>query len=400
MRTSRVFSELLHAYTLGFDIIESRGGTRSTKTYSALQLLSLLAEYDKTPTVTSVVSETLPHLKKGAIRDYKAIMSEDGRWDEARWNATDRIYTFPSGSIIEFFGADAPAKVHGPARDRLFVNECQNLRWETVNQLFIRTKGLKMLDYNPTHEFWIQDEVSGRPGTSLVTSTYLDNPFLTAEQVRAIEANRHNANWWRVYGLGKFGQLRGRIYNFEQIDRMPDEDGLIELYGLDFGFTNDPTALVRILADTGRKSLYLDELAYDTGMQDEDIIRTLRLNGVRPHGPEIYADCAEPKAIRKIQNAGYNVRPSYKGKELASQISEVQGWKIYVTKGSVNLIKEQRNYTWAEDANGKLLNVPIDMFNHALDAVRYGVFTKFVHLAQVHRGDRPTTAPGWRTNRR
>lgn len=396
MQTTRVFSEMAKAYASGFRTIESRGGTRSAKTYSALQFLILLAEFDRTPTITSVVSETFPHLRKGAIRDFKKIMGNEGLWDANRWNATESAYTFDSGSVIEFFSADSPGKVHGPARNRLFANECQNMKWETINQLFIRTTELKILDYNPTHEFWVQTEVSGRPETYTISSTYLDNPFLTAEQVSTIERNRHNANWWKVYGLGQFGGLEGLVYHFEQIDRMPDAAGLVELYGLDFGFTNDPTALVRILADTRRKILYIDELVYRTDLLDEDLSRLMRSGGVGRC--EIYADCAEPKAIRKLQLAGFNVWPSYKATEIASQIAELQGWTLKVTKQSVNVIRELRNYTWATDADGKKLNRPVDLFNHALDALRYAVFTKFVHRAQIHRGGRASIRQGWETN--
>ena len=395
MKTSRVFSEMLHAYTMGAMTIDSCGGTRSTKTYSALQLLSLLSEYDKTPTVTSVVSETFPHLNKGAIRDFKKIMADDSRWDDFRWNATSNTYSFASGSIIEFFSVDKPGRVHGPARDRLFINEGQNLRWDTVLQLIIRTTGLKIIDYNPTHDFWVQEHITGQPGVHSIRSTYRDNLWLTAEQVKSIEANKKNANWWKVYGLGLFGELEGLIYRFDQVDRMPEATGLVELYGLDFGFSNDPTALLRLYADTPRKVLYIDELIYNTGLLDDELISRMKASGVPMRGAGIYADCAEPKTIRKLKLAGFNAYPSYKAKELNAQISEVQGWTLRVTKRSVNTIREFRNYTWEVDADGKLLNQPIDGFNHAMDAMRYAVFTKFVHQAQVHRGGTAGMAAGW-----
>lgn len=397
METTRVFSEMLHAYSEGCRTIDSCGGTRSTKTFSALQLLSLLAEYDGTPTVTSVVSETFPHLRKGAVRDFKQIMAADGRWDDARWNASESTYTFGSGSVLEFFSVDKPGRVHGPARDRLFVNECQNLRWETVNQLMVRTRGLKIFDYNPTHDFWVQEHLTGQPGVKTIRSTYHDNPFLTDEQIRVIEKNKDNANWWKVYGLGLFGELAGLIYRFTQIDEMPERSGLVELYGLDFGFSNDPTALLRMYADTRRKALYVDELIYRTDMQDDELIKEMKRCGVPLGGAAIYADCAEPKTIRRLQLAGFNVVKSYKATELPAQIGAVQGWSLHVTKRSLNTIRELRNYTWAADSDGKLLNAPIDEFNHAMDAMRYGVFTKFVHLAQVHRGGHAGMAPGWST---
>lgn len=361
----------------GCRYLDSCGGTRSTKTYSALQLLILLALKDKKPTITSVVSETLPHLKKGAIRDFKEILKNEDMWEEDRWHETDKIYTFSNGSIIEFFSADTPGKVHGPGRDRLFLNEAQNIAWEVANQLFIRTRGAIFIDYNPTHEFWVHEYIQPDPRTRTIRSTYKDNRFLTKDQVQDIEARRKNEAWWRVYGLGEVGILEGVIYNFTQVDALPDNPKYVDLYGLDYGFTNDPTALVHIKADPRKKVAYLDEVIYQTHLLNRDIIALMRQNQVQQRGQAIYADCAEPKANAEIRMAGYNVIESYKGKDLKFQINMVQGWTIYVTKQSVNLIREARNYVWATDRDGKPLNIPIDLYNHGMDAMRYGLFTKF-----------------------
>lgn len=377
METTRVFKELLKGYIDGCRYLDSCGGTRSTKTYSALQLLILLALKDRKPTITSVVSETLPHLKKGAIRDFKEILKNEGLWEEDRWHETDKIYTFQNGSIIEFFSADAPGKVHGPGRDRLFLNEAQNIAWEVANQLFIRTRGAIFIDYNPTHEFWVHEYIQPDPRTRTIRSTYKDNRFLTKDQIQDIEARKKNEAWWRVYGLGEVGVLEGVIYNFTQVDALPDNPKYIDLYGLDYGFTNDPTALVHMKADPRRKVAYLDEVIYQTHLLNRDIIKLMRQYGVQQNGPTIYADCAEPKANAEIRMAGYNVTESYKGKDLKFQINMVQGWTIYVTKQSVNLIREARNYVWATDRDGKPLNIPIDLYNHGMDAMRYGLFTKF-----------------------
>lgn len=379
MQTTRVFDEIAKAYRDGLRGVDSRGGTRSTKTYSALQFLVFLAVGLKAKKLISVVSETLPHLKKGAIRDFEEILQKEKiiagtLLDDPRWNATDRVFRFASGTIIEFFSADSPGKVHGPSRDILFINEGQNIRWETARQLMIRTREFIIVDYNPTHEFWAHTELATDPRFRTIVSTYKDNPFLTPAQIEDIEKGKKNANWWRVYGLGQTGQLEGVIYQFEQIDQMPDNAGLVRIGGLDYGFTNSKTAGVDILADVRRKELYLDEMFYNTGMLNSDIIRALNAHGFPKGGPRLYADCAEPKSNEEIKRAGFNVFGSYKGKSIEEQIAFVQGWKIYVTKRSVNLIKEGRNYIWDTDADGKKLNVPIKDYDHGMDAMRYAVF--------------------------
>ena len=379
METTRVFDEIAKAYRDGYRGVDSRGGTRSTKTYSALQFLVFLAVALTRKLVISVVSETLPHLKKGAIRDFERILQDEGiisgsLRDDARWNATDCFFQFATGTIIEFFSADAPGKVHGPSRDILFINEGQNIRWETANQLMIRTREFVIVDYNPTHEFWAHTELAPDPRFKQIVSTYKDNRFLTQAQIEDIEKGKKNANWWRVYGLGLTGQLEGVIYQFEQIDRMPDSPGLVRIGGLDYGFTNSKTAGVDILADVRRKKLYLDEMFYGSGMHNFDIIASLNAHGFPKKGPRLYADCAEPKANSEIKLAGFNVWPSDKGKEITFQISFIQGWEIYVTKTSTNIIHEFRNYLWDTDRDGNRLNHPIKDYDHAMDAFRYGVF--------------------------
>lgn len=359
--------------------VSSCGGTRSGKTFASLQCLFELAVQDEVPTITSVVSETFPHLKRGAIRDFQEALGD--YWDEKCWSKGESIYRLPNGSIIEFFSADTPAKVHGPARDRLFLNEVQSIPYEIARQLFVRTRGLVILDYNPTHSFWANEQIELRPECVTIHSTYLDNSFLTKEQVAEIEANRQDRNWWQVYGEGKVGTLEGLIYSFTQVDEMPDEAGLRESWGIDFGFTHDPTAIVRVLADTGRKRVYVDEIAYATGMVNGDIARVLRGQSV-PRWVHVWADAAEPKSIAEIGAAsGCNVLPCDKSAPVRSdrlkfQLLWMQGWEIHVTKRSLNIIREMRNYTWAKDRDGKLTDQPVDVFNHALDAMRYALFSE------------------------
>lgn len=376
MTTTRVFSELLKGYESGARYLDSCGGTRSGKTYAALQLLVLLSLYDALPTITSVVSETLPHLKRGAIRDFQQIMQGLGIWERDRWHDGDKLYTFPNGSIIEFFGADSPGKVHGPGRDRLFVNEAQNIDYETARQLFIRTKAIILIDYNPVRSFWVHEHIQGSGREYSIKSTYRDNPYLTPEQVAEIESNKHSANWWRVYGEGLTGKLEGVIYEFVQVDRMPELAGrMLHTYGLDFGFSNDVSALVDTYIHPGRKEIYVDELIYQRGLLNCNIVERMRALGIPQRGTEIYADAAEPKSIAEIKSYGYNCRACIKG-NVTQQLGVILPWRLFVTKRSLNTINELRNYRWMTDTDGVQLNEPMDDFNHALDAMRYAVIPK------------------------
>lgn len=360
--------------------VSSCGGTRSGKTFANLQAIFQLAAADEVPSLTSVVSETFPHLKRGAIRDFPSAIGPE-LWDENAWSKGGYIYTLPNGSQIEYFSADASSKVHGPARDRLFLNECQNIPYEIARQLFVRTRGLIIMDYNPTASFWGNEQIENRPDCVTIHSTYKDNSFLTPEQVREIEANQQDTNWWKVYGLGEFGTLEGLIYSFELIDEMPPPGRMREVYGMDFGFTHDPTAIVRVLADTGRKIAYVDEVAYKTGMLNSDISAVLAGCDIPKH-VHIWADAAEPKSIAEIgRDTGLNIRASNKsaptrGSRLTFQLQWMQGWRLYITKASTNIIREARNYTWAKDRDGNLVNEPIDTWNHALDAMRYALYSE------------------------
>ena len=377
MRYTDVYYRTVDAVGRTSRFVSSGGGTRSGKTYSNLQIIYQLALMDKTPTITSVVSETFPHLKRGAIRDFRDALGDV--WEEACWSKGSSIYELHNGSVIEFFSADAPAKVHGPARDRLFLNEAQNIPYETARQLFVRTKGLIIIDYNPVRSFWADQLVEPRDNCVSVRSTYKDNGFLTPQQVAEIEANRGDANWWRVYGEGKVGTLEGLIFpDFEQVDALPDADGYAECYGLDYGFTNDPSVLV------------LDECFYERGLVNAPIpgsdraslVQRLEENGVPKRGVPVFGDSAEPKTNDELAAYGWNVRPSYKATRKAEQLQRLRGYRLHVTKRSVNLIRELRGYTWQKDRDGNSLNEPIAVNDHAMDAFRYGAFTWLTEYAQ------------------
>ncbi|MBR4132204.1 MAG: terminase large subunit [Oscillospiraceae bacterium] len=385
MNTTKTFDKLVTALDDGAPrYIDCAGGARSGKTYAILQLLYLLAEADATPTITSVVSETLPHLKRGAIRDWQAILQDHGVWSEAAWNKSDCVYTLPNGSRVEFFSADQPGKVLGPARDRLFINEAINIGWETFRQLDIRTREWVIFDYNPAYAFWAHEQIQPSPKARSIVSTYLDNSFLSPEQVAAIEDQKSDARWWRVYGEGKVGQRTGTIYDFDLVDAMPTNPSLIEVLGLDFGFTNDPTALVRLLLDTDAKAIYCEQLLYGTRFLPSAIIERLRECGIRPQLP-IYADSAQPATIEEIRRAGFNCRPCYKGTRKAEQIAQLQGWHLHFTKASVDVIAEARGYAWQTDKDGRELNGPSPFNDHAMDALRYGAFTHLHTYGQSGR---------------
>lgn len=382
IRTSRCFDKIAQAWAKAPRYLSCRGGTRSGKTFSLLQLFILVAAYDRRPTINSVVSETYPHLRRGAIRDFKTILGEF--FNPKQWSETTSTYTFGNGAMIEFFSSDTPGKVHGPSRDRLFINEAQNIPFETARQLFVRTRGTIVLDYNPTSPFWLTEDVERRPDCITVHSTYLDNDFLSPAQVAEIEKGRTDANWWKVYGEGRIGTLEGVIYDFDTVDELPPAGGNIHIYGLDFGFTNDPTAIVEIVVKG--KDAYIDELCYSTGMLNKDIALSLDAGGVQRRACPIYCDCAEPKSITDIARYGYNVKPCTKGggqKSIMFQIQFVKSFRLHVTKRSLNLIKELRNYVWETDKDGARLNVPTDRYNHAMDAMRYALYT---HLCKAGTG--------------
>ena len=373
MHTTRTFDKICAALGSSPRFIDNRGGARSGKTVAEMQVAAILALKDKTPTVTTVGSDTLPHLKLGAIRDFKFALEDMGCWDEARWSKSANSYTFPTGSVLEFFGVnDTPGKALGPARHRLILNEANLLQWDIVRQMLARTSGLVMYDYNPAAPFWGTEIIPLRGRYQLVHSTYKDNQYIPAEVRREIEANKDTGNWWRVYGLGLIGQVEGQVFDFKIVDQMPDPDGFKESWGMDFGFSHDPTTLVRCLVHTGRREIYADELLWQTGMTNPEIAAALKGYGLRRSGgPTVWADSAEPKSITEVANFGLDVRGCDKRVRVAEQLQAMRGWTIYVTKRSVHLLDEGRKYLYKQRPDGSWTNEPIDFFNHLIDALRY-----------------------------
>lgn len=348
-----------------------QGGTSASKTVSILIYLIARAQSDTAPTVTSVVSESFPHLKRGAIRDFLSIMQTHHYFDDKRWNQTDYTYTFETGSKLEFFSVDQPGKVRGPRRDRLFINEANNISLESFEQLEVRTKEFIFLDWNPSTEFWFYTDVlDKREDVDHIILTYLDNEALDEQIVKAIESRKGNKSWFRVYGQGLLGEVEGRIYKgWQQLSEMPEEARLVRRW-LDYGYANDPTAIGDIYK--WNDSYILDEQLYQKGLLNSQIAEfILNLDAV-----SVAADSAEPKSNDELMLRGITVIPSKKGKDsVNSGIQLVQQQRIFVTKRSVNLWREYNNYLWLTDKDGKIINEPSPIWNHHMDGLRYGFET-------------------------
>jgi phage terminase large subunit len=357
-----------------------QGGTSAGKTLAILAVLIDIAAKNKTE--ISVVSESIPHLRRGAIKDFAKVMQWTGRWVADRWNKTLLTYNFANGSIIEFFSADSEARLRGARRQVVYINEANNIDFESYYQLAIRTSEAIYIDFNPTHEFWAHTEVLPEQDAELIILTYNDNEALPDTIRRDIELNRTKAetsaywaNWWKVYGLGQVGTLQGAIYeDFEVVEGIDVSRAKFVALGLDWGFSNDPTALVAIYRQGD--CLLIQELLYATGLTNQDIADKLRTLGIT-RAWEIVADSAEPKSIEEIYRLGFNIKPAEKGPDsVRNGIDILKRFKLQVTKDSTNLIKELRSYTWATDKEGKNTGVPIDSFNHACDAMRYVALNK------------------------
>ena len=345
------------------------GGTGAGKTIGIEEILIDEAQSDKVSTLTSIVSESVPHLKKGCIRDFEAIMKQHNYWKDALWNKTDQIYTFETGSKIEFFGADQHEKLRGGRRDRLFINEGNNVSFKAFEELEVRTREYVFIDWNPTNEFWYYTDVKNkRDDVEELTLTFEDNEGLDEGEKKSILQRKNRKDWWQVYGLGELGIIEGRIYkDWIFIDDVP-EDARLEVHGLDYGYTNDPTGIVAIYK--WNNGFVWDEVVYQKGLSNKQISDILSNQKQVP----VIPDSAEPKSNDELKSYGHTVIPAEKGKDSVNNgIQLVQGQVIYITKRSINLIKEYRNYLWEMDKNGKILNVPEHQFSHLMDAGRYGL---------------------------
>jgi len=348
-----------------------QGGTRSGKTYSILTALIELC-YKNSGLVITICRKTFPALRATAMRDFFEILENEEAYNVELHNKSEGTYQL-WGNLVEFISLSEPQKVRGRKRDVLFINEANEINLEDWRQLLLRTTGRVLIDYNPSDEFhWIYEEVIPREDAEFFRTTYKDNPFLPESVVMEIERFKTaDENFWKVYGLGERGTAQSTIFtHWKEINQIPNEYKLLNI-GLDFGYTNDPTAIVRVFTDGD--GFAVDELCYATRLTNSDIAKVLRDNEVN-RSDVVICDSAEPKSIDEIHAHGFNTHGARKGRDsVKNGIQFLHSRPLLVTARSVNLIRELRNYKWKEDKNGKQLNEPVDNFNHAIDAMRYAI---------------------------
>lgn len=368
-----VFEANLKAYEAKqYRAICNEGSSRSSKTFSEMQLASYISLLPQNygGKEISVVSPSLPHLKKGARKDFLDIANDWGFFNENDFNRTDNKYQFKKG-YVEFFGADDSKKVRGPGRDILIINEANLISFETYTQLAMRTTETIFLDYNPADEYsWVY-QIADKPGNKKIHSTYLNNKGnLSKWQIEEIESLKEaDENLWKVYGLGLRGTSSETIYtHWQQIDHFPDCERVF--YGLDFGY-NNPSALVKI--GIREKKLYAEEILYETKLTTNDLTEVIKILGLTK-SCEIVCDAAEPKTIEELKRMG--LKATEADKSVYDGIQFVKSMPLYVTRDSTNLIKELRSYKWKTDKDGRVLDEPVKFNDHALDALRYAAFTK------------------------
>ena len=372
IKTGNIYSRTKKSFDRGNKIIIHKGGTGSGKTFDIMLFLFSIA-ITQSNLIITVVSESRPHLEIGAIRILSGVCKQVNLWGKSNWNISKSVWTAPTGTIIEFFSADRIDKALGARRDYLYGNEINSLRKDVWDELARRSENV-IGDFNPTAQFWLEEWVNNYDDFEIIKSNYLDNPFLPeTERSRIAKRSERDENFKRIHIDCEYGITEGIIFsNWFQIDKMPEGD---YIYGLDFGFTNDPSALVKTLETDD--AFYVEELIYQTGMLNSHIISKLESLKIKKNYDEIIADSAEPKSIQEIHNAGYNIKGAVKGADsVRAGIDRLQSKPIYVTKRSTNLIKELRSYSWAINKDGISTNKPIDMYNHAIDALRYSLNPK------------------------
>lgn len=378
MHTTKVFSDLLEAYVdPTINVIALKGSARSSKTTSTLQLLDIIGQRTKKDLLTSVVSETMPHLKRGAIRDFKNILGRDNRFNQNAWHDTDKIYSYDKGKI-EFFSADQPSKVLGPARDILYMNEAINMQYEIYRQLAIRTTGKIILDYNPAFEFWVDSKLAPRPDVKIIHSTYLDNDFLSASQIAEIESSRDtDPEWFNVYGLGLTGSKEGLVIkNWDIVQELPTRNLWKSAYiGIDFG-GSAPTAATLVVEALG--DIWLHQVAYERNMDNGPLADAIKDGGWQDI--ECICDAADPFRIRDLRALGINAVKS-DNKEIEFGITIFNRWKKHYTASSLDTINENRQYRYPKNELGEYGTVPIKAHGHAKDAERYVFLNRLSHVA-------------------
>jgi phage terminase large subunit len=373
IKATPVFYANKKAYEDGYPIICNEGGSRSSKSYSVVQLLIHIA-ISNPNTRISMVSHSLPHIKRGVYRDFKGIMEQWGIWDEKDFRYTDFIYTFKNGSYIELFGLEDPDKAKGPARDILFVNEANLISKALFDQLLIRTTGQAFLDWNPADFIsWVY-EVADNPMNKRIHSTYLNNiTNLSESQIRNIEQYKDLPDdfMWKVYGMGERGAAKEIIYTqWKQYDEAPQGD---VFYGLDFGYVH-PAALIKVTHHEGQN--YFEEIVYQSGLTLSDLSRLIKEK--LPERATIYADAAEPKSIEELYRQGFNIKPAQK--DVWAGIVKMKSYPINLHYNSKNLRREFMSYKWKKDKNDNVIEEPVKANDDLMDACRYAVFTHLTKL--------------------
>lgn len=353
-------------------IIINYGGSSSSKTITVLQLLTLKALKYPGRRIT-LVAESIPVIRKTILADWKDIIMKEN-WDDSAFNKSELVYTFPNGSRFMFVNGDDPSRFHGPRQDDLMIDEVFNVPKSVYDQAEVRTSGNIYLTFNPTAEFWVKDMFDWS-NVAVIHSTYDDNPFVPDAIKETLERRLiTDPNFYRVYRLGEWGSLEGLIFeegvNWSSTSAFPTEYSKRVIAG-DFGFSVDPTAIIDLRYSDGE--LWAHELVYQTNMLNSDISSC-----VKPLAHRTVFDSAEPKSIAELRKGGIDVHPAQKGPDsIANGIKLVKEFKLNITKDSINLIKEMRRYRYAETKQGEILPKPVDKFNHAVDALRYGCFDLF-----------------------
>ena len=369
IKTNIVYDHLL---TSNKKIIVEQGGTRSGKTYNII--LWIIFEYctNNTNKVITVCRKSFPSLRATVLRDFMSILEGHNLYNEKFHNKSNSEY-YLFGNLIEFISLDQPQKIRGRKRDLLFINEGNELYWEDWQQLVFRTQERIVIDFNPSDEYhWIYDKVLPRDDCAFFKTTYLDNPFVEESIKKEIELLKDtDEQYWQIYGLGERAASRSTVFRYAEVSHIPEDADLVA-YGMDFGFSNDPSTLVSVY--TKDINLYVKEHLYRTAMTTTDIHKFL-LSEKLENKP-IYADSAEPRLIEELRRMGHNIFPSLKGKDSVNAgIDLLKRYKINILSTSSNAISEFRNYKWKEDKTGALLNTPVDDNNHIIDPCRYATYS-------------------------
>ena len=353
-------------------IIVEQGGTRSGKTYNIILWIIFNYCAQNNGKVITVCRKSFPSLRATVMRDFIGILQAYDVYQESNHNKSNSEYHL-FGNLVEFISLDMPQKIRGRKRDLLFVNEGNELYYEDMQQLLFRTQDKIILDFNPSDEYhWIYDKLITRDDCAFFKTTYLDNPFIEDSIKLEIERLRDtDEQYWQIYGLGERSSSRSTIFTYAEVNQIPVDANLIA-YGMDFGYTNDPTTFVSVYSEG--HNLYIKEHLYRTHMTTSDI--SLFLKEEKLLGNPIYADSAEPRLISELRRMGHNIFPSIKGKDSVNAgIDLLKRYKIHILASSSNAISEFRNYKWKEDRSGALVNIPEDKHNHIIDPCRYATYS-------------------------